>query len=192
MEAAVEVFEVEFEEKSAEKRTLLSGNEFREHSRDEPLCQNNRTRRPKGNQATIETKTAATAAEEWYILQGRSLKLLLAAKDIPDFQFDAAEPDEEGESSERTDVMEIMDVDTKESAPIQQNSDSWEHSRNLLESAAGGASDQVNQQRSLGKTMDPELHSGTSEYRELPQKSWSSKKSGRWGNVKKTCAPNIE
>ena len=33
-EAAVEIFEIEFEEKSAEKRSLLSGNEFREHSRE--------------------------------------------------------------------------------------------------------------------------------------------------------------
>ena len=47
--------------------------------------------------------------------------------------------------------MEIMDVDTKESVMTQQNSDSREHSRNSLKSAAGGASDQVNQQRSMGK-----------------------------------------
>ena len=53
---------------------------------------------------------------------GRSSKLLLPAKDIPDLQFDAADPDEEGESSERTDVMEIMDMDTKESV-TSQNSD---------------------------------------------------------------------
>ena len=33
-EVAVEIFEIEFEEKSAEKRSLLSGNEFREHSRE--------------------------------------------------------------------------------------------------------------------------------------------------------------
>ena len=31
-EVAVEIFEIEFEEKSAEKRSLLSSNEFREHS----------------------------------------------------------------------------------------------------------------------------------------------------------------
>ena len=68
---------------------------------------------------------------------GRSLKLLLAEKDIPDLHFDAAETKEKSKPLERTDVMEIMDVDTKESA---QNSDSREHSRNLLESVAGGAS----------------------------------------------------
>ena len=33
-EAAVEIFEIKFEEKPVEKRTLLSGSEFREHSRE--------------------------------------------------------------------------------------------------------------------------------------------------------------
>ena len=98
---------------------------------------------------------------------------MLAAKDIPDLQFDAAETKEKGKPSERTDVMEIMDVDTKEST---QNSDSQEHSRNSLESVAGGASDQVNQQRSVRKRIDPELQNRTSEYRELSQKSRSSEK----------------
>ena len=32
MEAAVEIFEIKFQENPAEKRTLLSGSEFREHS----------------------------------------------------------------------------------------------------------------------------------------------------------------
>ena len=99
--------------------------------------------------------------------------MLLAEKDIPDLHFDVAETKEKSKPSERTDVMEIMDVDTKESA---QNSDSREHSRNSLESVAGGASNQVNQQRSVGKTIDPELQNRTSEYRELSQKSRSSKK----------------
>ena len=54
---------------------------------------------------------------------GRSSKLLLAAKDIPDLQFDAAEQEEKGEPSERTDVMEIIDVDTNGSVTISQNSD---------------------------------------------------------------------
>ena len=107
---------------------------------------------------------------------GRSSKLLLAAKDIPDLQFDAAEPEEKGEPSERTDVMEIMDVDTKGSMITRQNSDSQEHSRNLLESAAGEALHQANEQRSKEKTMDPELHSRTSEYREHSQKSRRSER----------------
>ena len=34
----------------------------------------------------------------------------------------------------------------------------------------------MSQQRRVGKTIDPELHSGTSEYRELSQKSQSSEK----------------
>ena len=67
----------------------------------------------------------------------RSSKLLLAAKDIPDLQFDAAEAKEEDDSSERTEVLEITDVETNGSATAPQNSDFREHSKNLLESAAG-------------------------------------------------------
>ena len=99
--------------------------------------------------------------------------MLLAEKDIPDLHFDAAETKEKSKHSERTDVMEIMNVDTKEST---QNSDSREHTRNSLESVAGGASDRVNQRRRVGKMIDLELHSGTNEFRERSQKSRSSEK----------------
>ena len=54
---------------------------------------------------------------------GRSSKLLLAAKDIPDCQFDATVTKEKGDSSDRTEVTEIMDVDTKRSVKAPQNSD---------------------------------------------------------------------
>ena len=53
---------------------------------------------------------------------GRSSKLLLAAKDIPDLQFDATETKEEGDPSERTEVLEISDVDINGSATAPQNS----------------------------------------------------------------------
>ena len=46
----------------------------------------------------------------------------------------------------------------------------------MLESAGGEALHQVNEQRSMEKTMDPELHSRTSEYREHSQKSRRSEK----------------
>ena len=104
---------------------------------------------------------------------GRSSKLLLAEKDIPDLHFDVAETKEKGKPLEREDVMVIMNVDTKEST---QNSDSQEHSRNSLESVAGGASDQINQHRNVGKTIVLKLLKGSSEYRELSQKSQSSEK----------------
>ena len=107
---------------------------------------------------------------------GRSSKLLLAAKDVPDLQFDVAEVEKKGESAVKTDVMEIIDVDTKVSVTTPQNSDFREHSRNLLESAAGEASDQVSEQRSMEKMMDPELHSRTSECREHSQNSRNSEK----------------
>ena len=54
---------------------------------------------------------------------GRSSKLLLAAKDIPNLQFDVAESEERGESLVRTDVVEIIDVDTNGSVMTSQNSD---------------------------------------------------------------------
>ena len=64
-----------------------------------------------------------------------------------------------------------MNVDTKENT---QNSDSQEHSRNSLESVAGGAPDQMNQQENIEKKIDPKLLEATSEYREHFQESRSS------------------
>ena len=107
---------------------------------------------------------------------GRSSKLLLTANDIPDLQFDVAEVRKKGESPERTDVVEIIDVDINGSVIISQNSDFREPPKNLLESAAGEAEEQVSEQRSVKKAMDLELHNGTSEYREHSQKSQSSEK----------------
>ena len=100
----------------------------------------------------------------------------LAAKDVPNLQFDLAELEERGDSAVRTDVVEIIDMDTNESVMGSQNSNSREHSKNLLESAAGEASDQVSEQRSVEKTMDSELHKGTSKYREHSQKLQNSEK----------------
>ena len=105
---------------------------------------------------------------------GRTTKLLLAPKDIPDLQFDAADRKEKGNSPEKTEVMEIMDVDTKGSVTAPRNSDFREHSGNLLESAAGEAQERVSEQRSVKRTMNPELHSKTSDYREHSQKLRSS------------------
>ena len=70
---------------------------------------------------------------------GRSSKLLLAEKDIPDLHFDVAEVKEKGDSSEKTELMEIMDVNTKRSVMAPQSSNFGEHSRNSLESATGEA-----------------------------------------------------
>ena len=68
---------------------------------------------------------------------GRSTKLLLASKDIPELHFDVTDMKEKGDSSEKMEVMEITDVNTGGMTP--QNSESREHSRNLLEGAAGEA-----------------------------------------------------
>ena len=120
---------------------------------------------------------------------GRSSKLLLAAKDIPDLHFDAMEVKEKGESSERTDVMEIIDVETKRNMTVSQNSDFREHSKNLLESVAGEAPQQASEQRSVEKAMDPEVHKRTSENREHSRNSRSSEK-GQMRKHQEICASN--
>ena len=99
---------------------------------------------------------------------GRSSKLLLAEKDIPDLHFDVKDRKEKGDSSEKTEVMEITDVNTGGMTPL--NSDFREHSRNSLESAAGEELELVSEQRSVKQVLDSELHSNASEYREHSQK----------------------
>ena len=102
---------------------------------------------------------------------GRSTRLLLAPKDIPDLHFDVTDMKEKGDSPEKTEVMEIIDVKTKRSLMTPQNSDFREHSRNSLERAVGEAQERVSEQRSVKQALDPELHSNASEYREHSQNS---------------------
>ena len=102
---------------------------------------------------------------------GRSSKLLLAEKDIPDLHFDITETKEKSKPLEKADVMEIVNVDTKESV---QNSDPREHSRNWLESVAGGALHRINQHGNVEKKIGPKLLKGTSQYREHSQELRSS------------------
>ena len=106
---------------------------------------------------------------------GRSSKLLLAEKDIPDLDFDVKDRKEKGDLFEKTEVMEITEVNTGGMTPL--NSDFREHSRNLLESAVGEAQELVSEQRSVKQALDSELHSNASEYREHSQKSWNSERS---------------
>ena len=99
---------------------------------------------------------------------GRSSKLLLAEKDIPDLHFSIKD---NSDSPEKTDVMELMNVNTEDCVTVPRNSDFREHSRNSLESVAGEAQVRLRDQRSLEQALDSELHSNTSEYREHSQKS---------------------
>ena len=99
---------------------------------------------------------------------GRSTKLLLSSKDIPELHFDVTDTKEKGDSSEKMEVMEITDVNTGGMTP--QNSEFREHSRNSLESAAGEAQEQVSEQRSVKQALNSKLHSNASEYREHSQK----------------------
>ena len=104
---------------------------------------------------------------------GRSSKLLLAEKDISDLHFDVKDT---GILPEKTEVVEITDMDTKCSVIALQNSNCQENLRNSLESVAGEAQKQVRDQRSLKQALDSKLHSNASEYREHSQKSRDSGK----------------
>ena len=99
---------------------------------------------------------------------GRSSKLLLAEKDIPDLHFDVKD---NGDSPEKTDVMELMNVNTEDCVIVSRNSDFREHARNSLENAAGEELELVSELRSLKQALDSKLHSNTSKYREHSQKS---------------------
>ena len=107
---------------------------------------------------------------------GRSTKLLLAPKNIPDLHFHVTDMKEKGDSSEKTEVMEIKDMNTEDCVTAPRNSDFREHSRNSLENAAGEALELVSEQKSVKQALDSELPSNTSEYREHSQKSWNSRK----------------
>ena len=119
---------------------------------------------------------------------GRNLILLLAEKDIPDLHFDITDTKEKGDSSEKTEVMDITDVNTKRSVMAPQNSNFREHSRNLLESAAGEAQERVSEQRSVKQVLDPELHSNVSENREHSQNSWEKQAVEEMEHVKVTMS----
>ena len=67
---------------------------------------------------------------------GRTSKLLLAEKDIPDLHFEVKD---NGDSPEKTDVMELMNVNTEECVTEPRISEFREHSGNSLESVAGEA-----------------------------------------------------
>ena len=107
---------------------------------------------------------------------GRSLKLLLAEKDIPDLHFDVKDRKEKSDASEKTEVMEIMDVNTEHCVTTRQNSNFREHSRNSLENVAGETLKLVSEQKNVKQMLDSELPSNTSEYREHSQKSLNSRK----------------
>ena len=107
---------------------------------------------------------------------GRSTKLLLAPKDIPNLHFNVTDMDEKSDTLEKTEVMEILDVNTEECVMAPRNSDFREHSRNLLENVAGEALELVSEQKNVKQTLDSELPSNTSEYREHSQKLRNSRK----------------
>ena len=106
----------------------------------------------------------------------RSSKLLLAEKDIPNLHFDVKDRKDKSDASKKTEALEIMNVNTEHCVMTPQNSNSREHSRNLLESAAGEALELVSEQKGITQTLDSELPSTTSEYREHSQESLNNTK----------------
>ena len=105
----------------------------------------------------------------------RTSKLVLAAKDVPNLQFDVIESNEQSKPPEGAEVMEIMDMTRNECAIATQNSDFREHSKNLLGSEAGEALGQNIHQGIVKVTSNSELQNKTSKYREHSQKSWNSR-----------------
>ena len=105
---------------------------------------------------------------------GRSTKLLLASKDIPELHFNVTDMQEKDDSSEKMEVMEITVMNTGGMMP--QNSEFREHSGNLLESVVGEALERESEQRIVRQGLNSKLHSNASECREHSQKSRDSGK----------------
>ena len=104
---------------------------------------------------------------------GRTSKLLLAEKNIPDLHFDIKD---NGDSPETTDVMELMNVNKEDCVTEPRNSEFPEHSGNLLESVAGEALERESEQRIVRQSLNSKLQSNASECREHSQKSRDSGK----------------
>ena len=102
---------------------------------------------------------------------GRCAKLLLAPRDIPDLHFPLAERKDKSDLPDKTDVIELMNVNIKDCVTLPRKSDFREHSRNSLQGVAGEAQVRLRDQRSLEMALDSELHSNISEYREHSKKS---------------------
>ena len=100
---------------------------------------------------------------------GRSSKLLLAEKDIPDLDFNVTDTKGKGDSLETMEVMEITDVNTSGMTP--QNSEFRKPSRNSLESAAGEALERESEQRGVRQALNSKQHSNASECGEHSHKS---------------------
>ena len=91
--------------------------------------------------------------------------MLLAPRDIPDLHFAVTGREDEGDSPEKTDVIELMNVNTEECCP--RNSDFREHSRNSLE----GVADKESTETKVKRTFSRDMHLQHSECREHSQNS---------------------
>ena len=107
--------------------------------------------------------------EEMVKNYGRTSKLLLAEKDIPDLHFDVKD-----NRDSPVDVVELTSMNTCGMMP--QNSELRKHLRNSLESVVGEAQDRESKQRSVRQALNSKLHSNASECREHSQNSRDSGK----------------
>ena len=82
---------------------------------------------------------------------GRSAKLLLAPRDIPDLHFAVTEREDEGDSPDKIDVIELMNVNTEDCCP--RNRDFRGHSRNSLESVADKETAETKEKRTFSRDM---------------------------------------
>ena len=100
---------------------------------------------------------------------GRTSKLLLAEKDIPNLHFDVKD-----NRDSPVDVMELTSGNTCGMMP--QSSEFRENLRNSLESVVSEEQDRESKQRSVRQALKSKPHSNASECREYSQNSWDSGK----------------
>ena len=114
---------------------------------------------------------------------GRSTKLFLAPKDIPDLHFDVTDKKENGDSPERTDVMEIMDPELHSNA-----SEYREHSQKSRNS--GKLTDVETSGNIVHQMFDRDAQQGNSDFREHSQNSREKQAGAEIVNVKVTVSAN--
>ena len=107
--------------------------------------------------------------EEMVKNYGRTWKLLLAEKELPDLHFDVKD-----NRDSPVDVVELTSMNTCGLLP--QNSEFRERLRNSLESVVGEAQVRESNQRSVRKALNSKLHSNASKCREHSQNSRDSGK----------------
>ena len=120
---------------------------------------------------------------------GRSSKLLIAARDIPDLQFDVEKTESGSEVREHSEnslrstgkVIEVIETDvpfqsvSRKPSVTLQDSDYYEHSQNSLDNTAGVTLEQLIMKETAQLDRKVREQETSSKYRECSQNSQSSK-----------------